>query len=445
MAGSAIKVPELIPRLTLLCLLLAAFTTTWNGLRFLPAGQIGDVFLALTLALVMGLVIFSDLRFTTPTWIWIAPIAVMLVTAIRYLDPIPYSKIIMRYTEPPFAPNNLPKTAFWIIALVGVPVAIIACTKLYPRTPQMVMGAFTAGVCLSAAVGVSDLMGYTHIAVTYGSQNPVETRSLGLTFHANFLGVTCVIAIPLALYFIDFVRWKWKWLPALALICLFGGVLASGSRGAQVAAVLAAAAAVLIAPKGNRNFVQSLLGLGLAGVVVLAFAQIFLGDVLSALVRFGGGTGSMDVGTSDQTRTRLTAQALEDFQDYPVAGLGMKSITNAHGIYLQLLQAGGMILFIGLVVYWIWCLVDGFRLQRMGHPVARYLMVSICAWLVLGLIENQLTDRMLYYTVGCIAALSATYLSVRNRSAQANISSSVGEPDSANSTEAGLQLHDSRR
>src|ERR1700754_3704768 len=73
-AGSAIKVPSAIPLFALVCLLFAAFTTTWGGLRFLPAGQIGDVFLAFAMALVMGLVLFSDLRFTTPVWMWVPPI-----------------------------------------------------------------------------------------------------------------------------------------------------------------------------------------------------------------------------------------------------------------------------------------------------------------------------------------------------------------------------------
>jgi bacteriorhodopsin len=36
-------------------------------------------------------------------------------------------------------------------------------------------------------------------------------------------------------------------------------------------------------------------------------------------------------------------------------------------------------------------------------------MLSVIASLVIGALENQLTDRFLYYTIGCAAALVATY------------------------------------
>jgi hypothetical protein len=440
-AGSAIKVPNSISRLAIACLVLASFTTTWGGLRVLPAGQIGDAFLALSFAFVLGLVVFTDLRFTTPFWMWIPPIAVVLVTAIRWFDPVPYWQTVTGYTTTPFAPNNLPKAAAWLVALIVVPLVIIGCTKLNPRTPQLVIGAFTAGVCVSSAVAISDLMGYTRIAVTYGMQNEVETRALGLTTHSLFLGVTCVISIPFAMYFLH--TGRHKWIPAIALLLLFGGALASGSRGAQAASVCVAAVMVVAAPNRKASFVQSLLGLGLAGVIVVAFAQLFLGNVLGELVRFGGGT--VEIGTSDQTRTSAARQAFEDMQNHPIAGVGIKAINNAHGIYFQLLQAGGVILLIAVLVYWIWCLRDAYLVEKLGHPIARYLFVSIAAWLTLGVIENQLIDRLLYYSIGCVAALSAIYLGARNGGGESSEQPSVDEPPTAPSSDTDQQLHDSRR
>ncbi|MGV0795032.1 O-antigen ligase family protein [Mycolicibacterium sp. XJ1819] len=413
------------------CLALAAFTTTWGGLRFLPAGQIGDVFLMLSLGLIFLLIVFGDLRFSTPFWVWIAPIAVILCLAIRWLAPIPYSHIIMRYTEPPYEPNNFPKAAFWLAALILVPLAIIACTKLYERTPQLVMGAFTAGVCVSSAVGVSDLMGWTEIAIRFGSGGEA-TRQTGLTVHPVMLGFTCVLAIPFALYFLYFHRFKWIW--GIALVLLFGGVLASGSRGAQVGALLFCALSVLFAPRQKVSFRQALLTVVMSGVVVLLVAQLFMGDVLSQLVRFGGG---IDAGGSDNQRTRLAQQALDDFQNFPIAGLGLKSIVNAHSIYLQCLQAGGAILLIGMLIYWLWCLRDAWVLARRGYVVARYLFLSISAWLVLGIIENQLTDRLLYFSIGCVAAMSTLYLQARNHGPDP-VSQDVNDATTA-------QLQDSRR
>ena len=445
MAGSAIKVPKSISRLAIITLLGASFTCTWGGLRVLPAGQIGDAFLGLCAVLVIGLVLFTDLRFTTPFWMWIPPIAVIICTVIRWFDPVPFWQIVTGYTIAPYTPNNLPKAGVWLVALIFVPMVVIGCSKLYARTPQMVIGAFTAGVCVSSAVAVSDLMGYTRIAVTYGSQNEVETRGLGLTTHSLFLGVTCVISIPFALYFVHNSRHLWqKAIAGAGLLLLFGGALASGSRGAQAASVVVAAIMVVAAPNRKASLVQSLLGLGLAGVIMVAFAQLFLGDVLSSLVRFGGGTGVMDVSTSDQTRVSAARQAFVDMERYPIAGVGMKAINNAHGIYMQLMQAGGVILLIALVVYWLWCLRDAYVVQKLGHPVAAYLFVSIAAWLILGVIENQLIDRLLYYSIGCVAALSVLYLRGRNHGDNLSEQPPTDEA-AAPSNEAALQLHDSGR
>ena len=46
----------------------------------------------------------------------------------------------------------------------------------------------------------------------------------------------------------------------------------------------------------------------------------------------------------------------------------------------------------------------------MGIVYARFLMISIGSWLVLGIVENALTDRYEYFTVGCIAGLASAYL-----------------------------------
>jgi O-Antigen ligase len=409
-AVSAIVMPKVIMRLTLICLLLAAFTSTWGGARYLPAGQIGDIFLSLALGLIIVLVIFGNLRFTTPFWMWIAPMAVLLCLAIRLLDPIPWNEIILRYTAPPYAPNNFPKAAFWLIALIMVPLVVIGCTAFERRTPRMVIGAFTAGVCVSAAVGLSDLLGFTHVAVTLGANNAAAVRQPGLTNHPVMLGLTCVLAVPFTLYFMF--RTSHRWIPAIALLLLFGGALASGSRGSQVAAVLACVVSLAVAPnKRDGSFRFAILTIGGSGLVLLAFAQLFVGDILGELFRFSESTNTDE---SDVTRSRLAETAIQDFLHHPVAGLGLKWIVQAHSLPLQLLSAGGIILFVAVVSYWICILVSALRLAREGHTLARYLFVSVFSWLALGVIENQLTDRLLYYSIGCIAALTSVYLGDRN-------------------------------
>jgi hypothetical protein len=440
-AGSAIVMPKVIPQLAVWCLLLAAFTSTWNGIRYLPI-QIGDVLLALTCALIFGLVIFGNLRFSTPFWMWIAPIAVLLCLAIRQLKPIPWNEIVVRYTEPPYAPNNLPKAAFWLVALIFVPLAITGATAIDRRTPRFVMAAYTIGVCISAAVGLSDLLGLTKISYWIGVGNDVAARQSGLTNHSVTLGLTCVISVPFALYFIF--RMRYKWIPAAGLLLLFGGVLASGSRGCQAAAILTCVVSLLVAPdKRDGSFKFAIVTLGVSGIVLLVFAELFVGDVLDQLFRFGDNTSN--TGESDQSRTRLAQTAIQDFQQHPYAGLGLKWIVQAHSLPLQLLSAGGLILFFAVVTYWALILISAIRLFTRGHTIARYLFVAIFAWLALGFVENQLTDRYLYYTVGCVAALTSLYLS-RGASADGDEQSELDDESTAAAPDAGRrELYESRR
>jgi hypothetical protein len=58
-------------------------------------------------------------------------------------------------------------------------------------------------------------------------------------------------------------------------------------------------------------------------------------------------------------------------------------------------------------------LLDAWRLSNIGVVYARFLILSIGGWLTLGLVENQLTERGIYFAVGCIAGLASTYLSNR--------------------------------
>lgn len=410
MGGSAIKFPRAVSGLTVLCLLLGAFTTTWGGLRILPAGQIGDVFISLALVLVIILVIFGDLRFSTPVWVWIPPFAVVIATAVRWFDPIPASTIMFRYVLPPYALNNFPRAGLWIAALIVVPIVVCACIRITDRTPQLVMGAFCAGVCVSSAVALSDLMGFTRIASTYGIGNDVQTRQPGLSTHSVMFGFTCIIAIPMALYFLHTLR-RHRWIPVIALALLYGGALASGSRGAQAASVVVLIAALIVAPNKRAAIRGTAIGLGLTAVVLITIVQLFVGDILTSIFRFG--TTNSDTGESDWERSILARQAVDDILTYPIAGRGMKSIVDAHSIYLQIFSSGGIIVGFAMLIYWFWMLKDAWQLSKRGHQIARYLFVVIGAWLVMGVIQNVLTDRLLFYSVGCIAAMASVYLGER--------------------------------
>jgi len=405
--GTTIKFPAAITWLAVLCLLFAAFTATWGGIRQLPMGQIGDVFLLVVLALVLLLVVFGDLRFTIPGWLWLAPIGVVLCTAIRWFDPVPFQTLVQRMGLPPYAPDYFFRGAIWMVALVVVPVVVIACPTLDARVPQLLVAAFTGGVCVSATVAILDVLGLTSIGASLGTAG-VTSRQAGLSTHSNMLGFTCVIAIPFALYF--FAAMRHKWISAGALIILLGGVLMSGSRAAQAAALVVFLGSVWVAPNRKAAIRDALIVFGIAAVLGVTFIQIAIGNVFDNLLRFG--SSSTTAAGADEERTMLFNQALKDFGDFPIAGVGMKGIVNAHNIYLQLLSSGGLVLTVAVIIYWICILRAGYLAAKSGMVLARYLSVSVIAWLMMGLVSTQLTDRFLYYSIGCIAALSVHHMSI---------------------------------
>ncbi|MGK2880787.1 MAG: O-antigen ligase family protein, partial [Mycobacterium sp.] len=384
---------------------------------------------AVTVALVMFQVLFGGLRFSIPFWVWFAPIAIILCMAVRWFDPVPYYELVLRMNPKlpyPAQPHDVIKGAVWLVAVILVPIAIIGCSRISARVPELVMGGFALGVCVSCGVALTDLVGWTTIGqlpLNHGDTRRVVSldgieggRQVGLTTHPNMLGLTCVIAIPLAMYFLYTFDTKWKVIPAVGLVLLLGGAVATGSRGAQVASLIVSALSVLCAPKWRVALRQAMVVLGTTAITGVMLGEIFMRDtlngILAELFRFGG---SQDVSAGDQTRALLLKQALHDIGNYPIAGVGMKHIINAHNIYLELLQAGGVILFLGFMCYWICMYRSGWLLTKIGHLPARYLMVSIGGWLILGMVTNQLTDRQLYYTVGSLAALTALHLIPANR------------------------------
>jgi O-antigen ligase len=127
---------------------------------------------------------------------------------------------------------------------------------------------------------------------------------------------------------------------------------------------------------------------------------------LDKLFRFDESRASL--GSNDE-RVFLHAQAWNDFKNYPIFGIGIKHIAEAHNIYLQMMSAGGSVLVAGMLIYWFGTLRSCWVAKRSGEALGAYLMVSVIAVLVIGVLENQLTDRYLYYTIGCAAALAATY------------------------------------
>lgn len=386
--------------------LVAAFTATWGNVQ-VAIVQAADVFLVLTLMIVVAMVVFGDFRFIIPGWIW-APVApLILCVVVRSFDPVPPQYYAARFQTADVQPDSVVKAVFWVFAFVGVPVAAIACTALEPRVPKWAMASFLGGVALSCLVALTDVTGLTSISSALGYQSN-NSRQIGLAGHPNTLGIVCVFAAPIAVYFIG--ESRRKWIPCIALMLLFCGVLLSGSRGAQAILPLGLLLATYFSAH-RKQILGWLTGVIVCGMVVGAvILETLAHGTLEEVFRFKTSAANL---SGDAGRLILVTQAWHDFKQFPIFGVGIKHIAEAHNIYLEVLSTGGIVLAIGMFVYWLGTIHSCRVARRRGELLASFVMISILAWLLVGVVENQLTDRYLYYTVGCVAAL-ASGMRVRN-------------------------------
>lgn len=419
-ASVRVHFPEVVGKIAIGLVLLAALTAPWTGIKLSSGGAPADVLIVLALGVVALMVVFGDLRFSVPAWPLIPCVAIMLCVLVRQLDPAPAYLRVLRMQIYGYYPDDITKALFWFFALLFVPTAIVACSAIDRRAVVWTMGAFVAGTTLSCAVAIGDLIGLTpNIGRFLGESTQIctytcfnaggGTRMNGLTDHPNTLGITAAISIPIAVYFATTMRRTW--IPIVAVVLLLGGILASGSRGAQAVAPVCALASVFSIPKGeSTGRIRSVAALAtvLGGLVVAA--------ALPARVRTGllrTISGSPDSAGSNSERLRLFRAAVADWQAHPIFGSGIRHLVEAHNVYLQFLASGGLVLAMAMLVYFFLIFRACRRSSREGFVFARFLMISFGTWLVLGLVENAIADRYLYYAVGSIAALSRMKLPSR--------------------------------
>ncbi len=402
MRVSRINLGEMLLGVSFVSAGLSALTSTWGGLR--PGGlQLVDFFLAASLLCAfMGSVAQGKVFLAVPrsymicvAWFVCVVMLIGLVNTptLGFLD----TRVQLTPRGDSMA-NGVASGIQWLVAQVMLPLCVMALGVWRKWTVRLIGGAWVWSAIISSCVAILDATGVASIShALIGLGADTGGREAGLASHANSLGVSAAMAIPLCLVTLR----RNVLLEGLSLAVLLAGVLLSGGRGAQVASLCALIGGLLY--RGTRNeLVRSLRVL--IPAVVLGGWLLFgtsMNSQEGAYFRFGGEAGGIE---SDRGRLLLAGQALEDFQQHPLGGIGLGNITYAHSIYLQLLSAGGVVMAIGFFLYMAGLFRDVYLCR--GDQLAVAAGGTLLVWLGVGIVENNLVDRYLYFPCGVVAALA---------------------------------------
>lgn len=379
--------------------LVAVPLVTCNALRAGENANYGDVPLGLATVFLLG----SWLRHGVPRGVIPAgvPLGALLLLAAGALAIVPAENL----------DSMLPSLRFGIT--LGLMPLVIMFATTTPRRLQALVDLWLLAAAANSVVAALDLFGGTNIGLSLTSIDYVgiTERATGLTNHPNHLGLVAAMALPVAVARLG--AGGWRALAALGLVpLLLVGVFASGSRGAFIAA--AAGVVILFAfGAATRRLRTTLL---LFGVPVVAFvvliAVIGNNELLTGSVtveRLAGGGGAT---LSDNARRVTLSRSLGEALENPLVGDGFEEVRTAHNIYVQLLQAGGILALIGFATFAIAVVRRARRLSLASSGSPPWLMTlaaangaSIYVWLLFGMVGTAVYDRYLYVPVGVVLAL----------------------------------------
>jgi O-antigen ligase len=420
-------------RLALFAVALVALTITWNGFRLgasgnstSPAGggAFGDATLALAFIAVMADMIGRKRPLPMPPWLLLAGLGVLLAFVVTMISP-PSASIIGQQNllaatigqqsgaTGPVESLGLSSDALNLIvyelALVVIPILIAAVADT-PRRCRLLMDLFTTGAVINGAVGVLDIGG-----IHLGPNLPYQNRSLGLTIHPNYLALTCVIALPMALLWFGRSR-RYTVAGVIGVTSLLGGVYASGSRAGFVAAGLALVVTVCFVPRLRRGLRYVLPAVGGVLVAVLLFTST--GHKVLVQLRLAHSSTQTTTAGSNYQRSILAHTAWETIKVRPISGIGWSVITGAHDIYLELLESGGIIAMAAFLTF-IGGMIASVR-RALSGPLRDEAIVcgmAILAWLANGVFDNQVADKYLYFVPGLLVAIARTTWLLQSRPA----------------------------
>lgn len=370
----------------------ATATVTFNALRPLPGMTLSDLFLVSGALLLAPPLIESGARGQVPRWLRLSVILLSVAVV--------GSSLIQ---EEPV--ENLTAGLQFVIAL-GATSLVFAVAVAGRIDLRGILGLWILSAAINGLLASADAFGLSPLGRDIAGGYAV--RAAGLTLHPNHLAAVCSMALPVAFAQASTARGAAAtvlYLGATAAVSL--GVLVSGSRAALVASGIALISLVLFLPYRRLRVTAALFAL--AAVLVLIPAAASTSALLIGINRL---TDPGTTAASDSAREQSFAEAIADFAASPLLGTGFVSVRAAHDIYLQLLQAGGLLALLGFAVFALGTLRLGIVLASAPNfspqmkSLALAATLAVVVWLLTGMVQNQIYDRYLYVPSGLLIGLS---------------------------------------
>lgn len=398
-----------ILRLGLALTYIAAGTTAWNGLK--EGGfRVGDTFIGLAVLTFF----IADMGRPVPKmpgWVWQFGLIIVLITAAHELIPADpnylHQRLVINGPIPVINGLELETNAQvglkFIVPVIFIPLMFAYARAHDPKALLRAAYAFATGAAISAAVGMSDRLGVTHLSQSLTHLPATGGRAPGLTLHPNFLAMTCVLALPVMLWQAVSDDKRTRFIALLFVVALAMGLYASASRIGAAVGPGATLLSFAVMPR-YRKYLPTLSVL-VGGIAAALFVlDSHIGSSLLKAVRLGGGSGSSSAQGSDQQRSIIFTQGLNDFKHSPIDGIGMQVAEEAHNVYLQALAAGGILLLVGYLVFVFSGLYTVVRAMKF-EPLAYPLFVSAVACAIFLIEQAALTDRIAYVILGLTSTL----------------------------------------
>jgi O-Antigen ligase len=388
----------------------AAFTLTWNG-WFVGPARPADV-LALAALLFFAFAHTGGHLPRLPKWVWQVVIVIVLVLALNIIFRPDATYVANRVVleakglasplaKKPFLSTNFSVAFKFIVATALVPLAFAFAATYSRHMARRLIILFAVGSAISGWVAILGLYGITTLNRLTGLIAPGAPRQIGMAYQSNYLAAGVVLAVPIGIWLLV-ERDKFSRLLGLfvTLGCVLGAY-ASGSRGGAVCVVGAIAVAVVLVPNARKFAVPSFF-VAITAVNGIVLLVPSVGTKILKATRLVGASTVTD--PSNQARSIVAHQALRDFAFSPIHGIGYQVSFDAQTVYLQELQAGGLLLFVAMLVYNFGAIVTSYRLIPV-QPLAGALCASVIASLALDIFEADSTDRFYYVPIAAIVAL----------------------------------------